>query len=205
MIHLAIHRPNQFLVLLEVNAFYCTEIVMTKIKLIVFIMIITIPIIENIINQIHYLICDVITQSHNWLDVTFIWYENIVPKTIPIPIKELHGVFRVGLTGKLDQSCYLLEKQLDSHLWDWYFCNINNLFITTTLITTTSLLKNGNQRCMPSLLNPHSPLQPDLLKHKSYPWLLFFFHYLQNLSIMLSVNEYMSLCWDITLCCICTA
>ena len=34
--------------------------------------------------------------------------------------------------------------------------------------------KIGNQRHVPSLLNPHSPLRLDLLKAKSLPWLSFF-------------------------------
>jgi hypothetical protein len=34
--------------------------------------------------------------------------------------------------------------------------------------------KIGNQRHVPTLLIPHSPLRLDLLKDKSLPWLLFF-------------------------------
>ena len=61
----------------------------------------------------------------------------------------------------------------------------NNFSITVgTGISATStthisspqhpMQKIGNQRHVPSLLNPHSPLQLDLLKYKSLPWLSFF-------------------------------
>ncbi len=71
---------------------------------------------------------------------------------------------------------------------NWISCatfSKNNLSITfRTGISATSttqssspqhpMQKIGNWRHLPLLLNPHSPLQLDLLKYNSYPWLLFF-------------------------------
>jgi hypothetical protein len=91
-------------------------------------------------------------------------------KTSPIPIKCHHGILRVAITGILNQSSYFLKEQLLENCWDWYFCNINN----PVIFTTASHAKIGNQRHVPSLLNPHSPIRLDLLRDKSLPRLLFF-------------------------------
>ncbi len=112
-------------------------------------------------------------------------------KTSPILIKCLHGILRVAITGILNQSRYLVKEQPVNNCWDWYFCNINN----PVIFTTASHAKNGNQRHMPLLHNPHSPLQLDLLKDKSLPWLSFFL--LQAPSPKLIHNAFQSVCLSV--------
>ncbi len=86
----------------------------------------------------------------------------------------------------------------------WISCTTfskNNCSITVgTGISATSttqssspqhpMQKIGNRRHVPSLLNPHPPLQLDLLKDKSLPWLSFFL--LQAPSPKLTHNAFQS-------------
>ena len=90
------------------------------------------------------MICDIdcITQLHMRSDVHSIWKKNILMETSPIPIKCLHGILKVAITGILNQSRYLLKEQLLENCWDWYFCNINN----PVIFTTASQAKNWKSK-----------------------------------------------------------
>jgi hypothetical protein len=152
---------------LEVKVFHWKEFFKTNINIVInFFVIIAIPFIKHHMDRVHNSICDFITQLHNHLDVHSIWKKNILMKTSPIPIKCLHGILRVAITSHATLSKNNLS-----------IIAGNGISATSTTQSSSPqhpMQKNGNQRHVPSLHNPHSPLRLDLLKDKSLPWLSFF-------------------------------
>ncbi len=142
---------------LEVKVFDRKEFFKSNnVLIITLFVIVTVPVIRHQVDQLHNSICYCTTQLHNQLYVHSIWKKNILTKTCPIPIKCLHGILRVAVTGILNQLRYFLKDHPVNNCWDWYFCNINS----PVIFTTASHAKNWKSKA-PAIIT-QSTLPPSM-------------------------------------------